>query len=217
MNSSLTKIYWDTKLPIYKVSHSKLSKMGITCLLIDVDGTLLSRNSIIIPKRVKDWIIKAKEIFDLYLISNNLSEKRIYKIGKELGIKYKYGAQKPRIKKTLEVINNLNNGKNIEYCNHGVEVTAIETTKSKFSNKSNCSLINKSQYPNLYSNILQHKLPYPRNCSYRPGLCKFKSTYFIETKILNKYLITKGIGNSNVKIAEIKDKKKNKNKGNRIL
>ncbi len=104
--------------------------------------------------------------------------------------------------------NNLNNGKNIEYCNHGVEVTAIETTKSKFSNKSNCSLINKSQYPNLYSNILQHKLPYPRNCSYRPGLCKFKSTYFIETKILNKYLITKGIGNSNVKIAEIKDKKK---------
>ena len=112
MNSSLTKIYWDTKLPIYKVSHSKLSKMGITCLLIDVDGTLLSRNSIIIPKRVKDWIIKAKEIFDLYLISNNLSEKRIYKIGKELGIKYKYRALKPRIKITLEVINNLNKEKN---------------------------------------------------------------------------------------------------------
>jgi len=112
MNSSLTKIYWDTKLPIYKVSHSKLSEKGITCLLIDVDGTLLSRNSIIIPKRVKDWIIKAKEIFDLYLISNNPSEKRIYKIGKELGIKYKYRALKPRIKITLEVINNLNKEKN---------------------------------------------------------------------------------------------------------
>ena len=112
MNSSLTKIYWDTKLPIYKVSHSKLSKLGITCLLIDVDGTLLSRNSKIIPNKVKNWIIKSKEIFDLYLISNNPSKKRIYKIGKELGINYKYRALKPRIKNTLEIINNLNKDKN---------------------------------------------------------------------------------------------------------
>ena len=112
MNSSLTKIYWDTKLPIYKVSHSKLSERGITCLLIDVDGTLLSRNSSVIPERVKAWILKSKEIFDLYLVSNNPYEKRIYKIGKELGIKYKYRALKPRIKKTLEVINKLNKDKN---------------------------------------------------------------------------------------------------------
>ena len=112
MINTLTKIYWDTKLPIYKLSHSKLSELGINCLLIDVDGTLLSRNSNIIPNQVKDWIIKSKELFDLYLISNNPSEKRIYKIGKELGIKYKYRALKPRIKKTLEVINNLNKDKN---------------------------------------------------------------------------------------------------------
>ena len=112
MIRSLTKIYWDTKQPIYEVSHSKLTKLGITCLLIDVDGTLLSRNSNIIPNEVKAWIIKSKEIFQLYLISNNPSEKRIYKIGKELGINYKYRALKPRIKKTLEVINNFNKDKN---------------------------------------------------------------------------------------------------------
>ena len=112
MNSSLTKIYWDTKLPIYKLSHSKLSKLGISCLLIDVDGTLLSRNSNIIPNKVKDWIIKSKEIFDLYLISNNPSKKRIYKIGKELGVNYKYRALKPCIKNTLEVIDNFNKDKN---------------------------------------------------------------------------------------------------------
>jgi len=112
MNSSLTKIYWDTKLPIYEVSHSKLSKLGITCLLLDVDGTLLSRNSNTIPNKVKNWIIKSKELFDLYLISNNPSEKRIHKIGEELGIDYKYRALKPRINKTLEVINNLNKDKN---------------------------------------------------------------------------------------------------------
>ena len=112
MNSSLTKIYWDTKLPIYKISHSKLSERGITCLLIDVDGTLLSRNSKIIPNKVKKWIIKSKNIFDLYLISNNPSEKRIKKIGKELGINYKCRALKPRINATLEVINYLNKDKN---------------------------------------------------------------------------------------------------------
>ena len=111
MNSSLTKIYWETNLPIYKVSHSKLFKLGITCLLIDVDGTLLSRNSNIIPDNVKNWILKSKEIFDLYLISNNPSKKRINKIGKELGINYKYRALKPRIKNTLEVINNFNKDK----------------------------------------------------------------------------------------------------------
>jgi len=108
----LTKIYWDTKLPIYKVSHSKLFELGITCLLIDVDGTLLSRNSNIIPNKVKKWIIKSKKIFNLYLISNNPSKKRINKIGEELGIDYKYRALKPRIKSTLEVINNLNKDKN---------------------------------------------------------------------------------------------------------
>ncbi len=112
MNSSLTKIYWDTKLPIYKVSHSKLFELGITCLLIDVDGTLLSRNSNIIPNKVKKWIIKSNKIFNLYLISNNPSKKRINKIGEELGIDYKYRALKPRIKSTLEVINNLNKDKN---------------------------------------------------------------------------------------------------------
>ena len=111
MNSSLTKIYWDTKVPIYDVSHTKLSKLGITCLLIDVDGTLLSRDSNIIPNKVKKWIVKSKEIFDLYLISNNPSKKRICKISEELGINFKYRALKPRIKKTLEVINNLNKDK----------------------------------------------------------------------------------------------------------
>ena len=67
MNSPLTKIYWDTKLPIYKLSQSKLSERGITSLLIDVDGTLLSRNSNTIPVKVKNWINRSKEIFDLYL------------------------------------------------------------------------------------------------------------------------------------------------------
>ena len=66
MNSSLTKIYWDTKLPIYNLSHSKLSERGITSLLIDVDGTVLSRNSNIIPDKVKNWMPGQKK-FSIYI------------------------------------------------------------------------------------------------------------------------------------------------------
>ena len=112
MNNSLTNIYWDTKLPIYEISLLKLSNIGIKCLLLDVDGTLLSRNTEIIPCNVKDWINNSKETFELYLISNNLSEKRIAKIGDELGINYKFKANKPRTKYTLEVIRKMNIDKN---------------------------------------------------------------------------------------------------------
>ena len=79
---SITKIYWDSKLPIYEISHLKLQNEGIKSLLIDVDGTLLSRTSNIIPTSVKDWINHSKKLFSLYLISNNPSEKRISKIAK---------------------------------------------------------------------------------------------------------------------------------------
>ena len=104
MFNTLTKVYWDTKLPIYKISLSKLSDKGIKCLLLDVDGTLLSRNTEIIPSSVKNWIKNSKELFDLYLISNNPSKKRIVRIAKELNLRYKYNASKPRKKVTMSAI-----------------------------------------------------------------------------------------------------------------
>tara|TARA_Y100001968_G_scaffold330452_1_gene382384 strand:+ start:11212 stop:11706 length:495 start_codon:yes stop_codon:yes gene_type:complete len=101
---TLTKADWDSKIPIYKISHKKLYKKGIKCLLIDVDGTLLSRNTKKIPLKVKNWIKKSKEFFSLYLISNNPSKERIEIVGKELGIRYKFKAYKPSKKVILEVI-----------------------------------------------------------------------------------------------------------------
>jgi len=112
MNNSLTTIYWDTKSPIYKISLSELSKRDIRCLLLDVDGTLINRNTEILPHKVKNWIQNSKELFDLYLISNNPSKKRIERIGNELGVNYKYKALKPRKKNILEVINKMNIDKN---------------------------------------------------------------------------------------------------------
>ena len=101
---SILKINWDSNLPIYAISQSELKKNGIHSLLLDVDGTLVNRKSNMIPKAVKNWIRESKKFFILYLISNNPSKKRIAKIAKELNLRYKYNASKPRKKLTLSAI-----------------------------------------------------------------------------------------------------------------
>ena len=101
---SILKVNWDSDLPIYMISQSELKKKGINSLLLDVDGTLVNRKSNMIPKAVKTWIKESKKLFSLYLISNNPSKKRIAKIAKELNLKYKYNASKPRKKVTLFAI-----------------------------------------------------------------------------------------------------------------
>ena len=106
--SSFVKASWDSKLPIYEISHLKLKNEGIKVLLIDVDGTLLSRQSNVITANVKKWINESQKLFSLHLISNNPSDERIRKIAKELNIKYKSNALKPRKKITLEVISEIN-------------------------------------------------------------------------------------------------------------
>ena len=101
---SILRVHWDSNLPIYAISQSVLQKEGISCLLLDVDGTLVNRKSTKITKAVKNWISESKKQFSLYLISNNPSKKRIAKIAKELNLKYKYNASKPRKKVTLYAI-----------------------------------------------------------------------------------------------------------------
>ena len=111
---SILKVNWDSNLPIYAISQSELKKKGIDSLLLDVDGTLINRKSNIVPKAVKNWIAESKKLFSLYLISNNPSKKRIAKIAKELNLRYKYNASKPKKKVTLSVIKEIDGGsKNI--------------------------------------------------------------------------------------------------------
>ena len=109
---TLTKANWDTKIPIYKIPHKTLSKKGIKCLLLDVDGTLLNRNTNKIPLKVKNWIKKSNALFTIFLISNNPSKSRIEMIGNELGVKYKFKALKPSKRVTQDVIDSLKEDKN---------------------------------------------------------------------------------------------------------
>ena len=111
---SILKVYWESNLPIYEISQSELQKKGIHSLLLDVDGTLVNRKSTMIPKAVKNWIKESKKLFSLYLISNNPSKKRIASIAKELNLRCKYNASKPRKKVTMYAIKEIDrNPKNI--------------------------------------------------------------------------------------------------------
>ena len=105
---SILKVNWDSNLPIYEISQSELQKKGIHCLLLDVDGTLVNRNSTKVPKAVKNWIRESKKLFSLYLVSNNPSKKRISKLAKDLNLRYKSNASKPRKKVILNVIKEVN-------------------------------------------------------------------------------------------------------------
>ena len=104
---TILKVNWDSNLPIYEISQSKLQEKEIFSLLLDVDGTLVNRKSTMIPKEVKNWIRDSKKHFSLYLISNNPSKKRIANIAKELNLRYKYNASKPRKKVTLSAIDEI--------------------------------------------------------------------------------------------------------------
>ena len=75
---------------------------------------MLNQKSNIIPINVKNWIKESKQLFSLYLISNNQSNERISKIAKELDVRYKSNALKPRKKVTFGVISEINeDSKNI--------------------------------------------------------------------------------------------------------
>ena len=76
---SILKVNWDSNLPIYAISQSDLKKKGINSLLLDVDGTLVNRKSMMLPIAVKNWIRESKKFFSIYLISNNPSKKESQK------------------------------------------------------------------------------------------------------------------------------------------
>tara|TARA_Y100001968_G_scaffold235206_1_gene218347 strand:- start:865 stop:1374 length:510 start_codon:yes stop_codon:yes gene_type:complete len=99
---------WDTGITIQEIPIHSLLNRNIKAMLLDVDGTLLPRNEIILSKSVKDWIIEAKKKLSIYLLSNNPSKKRIANIANQLNINFISSASKPRTKATKKAILSFN-------------------------------------------------------------------------------------------------------------
>ena len=95
MTRNWLKPDWDTGLSITSLPLKHLVDIGIKALVLDVDGTLLTRKEKQPHSSVLLWIKEAKRNFTLHLFSNNPSKKRIETISKELQVKYTYKAAKP--------------------------------------------------------------------------------------------------------------------------
>ena len=104
MKVNLLEPNWNSGVSIINLSQSHLLSKGIKSLLLDVDGTLLPRKEDYINNSVKDWINEAKNYFNLHLISNNPSRKRIKNIANQLNLTYSYKASKPSRKELLNYL-----------------------------------------------------------------------------------------------------------------
>ncbi len=106
MNNHLLIPDWEIEGTIKNIPHEALINKGIKSLILDVDGTLIPGKGILLNKEIKEWIIEAKKTLYIHLLSNNPSRKRIKGVAEQIKLDYTFGAEKPRRKSILKVINN---------------------------------------------------------------------------------------------------------------
>tara|TARA_Y100001968_G_scaffold324510_1_gene364037 strand:- start:229 stop:732 length:504 start_codon:yes stop_codon:yes gene_type:complete len=108
MKRSWLKPDWTTNMTINNIQIEHLLNKKIETVLLDVDGTLLPRSKKSPSNEVKTWINGAKKKLNLYLLSNNPSQRRIKEIAEILKLEYTHRAAKPFKKSTLKIIDRYN-------------------------------------------------------------------------------------------------------------
>jgi len=79
---------------IEDIPLSLLVGWGIKGIILDVDGTILSRKAKTVKPSVIDWVLKAKEMFQILIVSNN-SPNKIHRASVALGLPYIAWTLKP--------------------------------------------------------------------------------------------------------------------------
>ncbi len=80
---------------IFDINYRKLKEKGIKCIIFDLDNTLLLVKENVPNKKVCYLIKKLKKDFNIYIMSNNSSKKRLNKAASMLKIPYISFAMKP--------------------------------------------------------------------------------------------------------------------------
>ena len=80
---------------ITQVDLDALAAQGIECLLLDLDNTLLPRDTKVVPQDIREWIEQARfKGFKLYLVSNNWHSS-VFADARELGLPIIHKSMKP--------------------------------------------------------------------------------------------------------------------------
>ena len=86
-------IYKET---VFDVDYTKLYESGIRLILTDLDNTLVSYKDDVVSEQLLKFINDRKsEGFEIMIVSNNSSEKRVKEFALKLDIKYISKAMKP--------------------------------------------------------------------------------------------------------------------------
>jgi HAD superfamily phosphatase (TIGR01668 family) len=72
---------------IQDIPFHLLEEWGIRGIILDVDGTLLSRKEKEATKEVVSWLLEAKKQFNILIVSNN-TPKKINRVSKPLDLPY---------------------------------------------------------------------------------------------------------------------------------
>ena len=93
---------------ITKLTNAILQQHQIKGLVLDVDETLVPFNKTEASAELKEWVTQIREIADIWLVSNNLSQTRIRNIAQSLDLPYIAGAKKPSRKKLRQAATAMN-------------------------------------------------------------------------------------------------------------
>ena len=56
---------------LYAVDLDELARRGISAIVIDLDNTIVPRDTCLLDDRGREWVARTKERFDLGIVSNN--------------------------------------------------------------------------------------------------------------------------------------------------
>jgi HAD superfamily phosphatase (TIGR01668 family) len=73
-------------------------------LVLDVDETLVPLRERKVSEQLSHWIAQIKEVAEIWLVSNNISENRIGSIAQSLNVPYILGAGKPSRRKLRQAV-----------------------------------------------------------------------------------------------------------------
>lgn len=84
---------------ILELSPEAIAKYGLQGLILDVDDTLVPTTTDALRPEVKAWVESIRSTVAIWLVSNNLSDRRIGAIANVLDLPYLTGAGKPSRRK----------------------------------------------------------------------------------------------------------------------
>ena len=81
------------------ITPDLLQQLQLKGLILDVDETLVPTSERHTSVEVQEWLTSIKPFVTIWLVSNNLNERRIRRIAESLGVPYLTGAGKPSRRK----------------------------------------------------------------------------------------------------------------------